>query len=190
MMSCCESNKKKRNNRIYLFIILFSFILLAWLSCGENASGVNVPVEKIVESDSGTCNCDKRAYAWNPTVDEHYRSICAASPPPAGYHYLHQDSGSYSHWLNCLPLYEDGKEVLLYNGQKKRNQSAQAAVIRIDPGTKDLQQCADACMRLRAEFLFNTKNYDAIAFNFTSGDRLEYSEWLKGKRIRIKGNKT
>jgi hypothetical protein len=40
--------------------------------------------------------------------------------------------------------------VLLYNGAPKFRQDVHAAVIDIDVGTRDLQQCADATMRLRA----------------------------------------
>jgi hypothetical protein len=38
-------------------------------------------------------------------------------------------------------------------------------------------------MRLRAEYLFSCKRYSDIAFNFTSGDRCDYTEWCSGIRI-------
>jgi hypothetical protein len=56
------------------------------------------------------------------------------------------------------------KAVYLYNGKLKPNQSAQFAVIDIPVGNKDLQQCADAVMRLRAEYLYAEKKYSDIAF--------------------------
>ncbi|MDP4798208.1 MAG: DUF4846 domain-containing protein, partial [Crocinitomicaceae bacterium] len=49
-------------------------------------------------------------------------------------------------------------------------------------------QCADAVMRLRAEYLWSQKKYSAIHFNFTNGFRANYSEWMKGKRISVNGN--
>ena len=55
-------------------------------------------------------------------------------------------------------------------------------------GTSDLQQCADAIMRLRAEYLWHGKRYDEIHFNFTNGFRADYSTWAKGYRISVKGN--
>lgn len=48
--------------------------------------------------------------------------------------------------------------------EKKENQSAQFAVLDISVGKKDLQQCADAVMRLRAEYLFSQKEFDKILF--------------------------
>jgi hypothetical protein len=47
--------------------------------------------------------------------------------------------------------------VLLFDGRKKPRQDVHAAVIAIDVGTRDLQQCADAVMRLRAEYLWSER---------------------------------
>ena len=50
---------------------------------------------------------------------------------------------------------------------------AQFAVLDISVGNKDLQQCADAVMRLRAEYLFAEKRFDAISF--TDNEHTVYS---------------
>ena len=44
-------------------------------------------------------------------------------------------------------------------------------------------------MRLRAEYLYQNKLYDALHFNFTNGFNAEYAKWRKGYRIAVKGNK-
>ena len=62
-------------------------------------------------------------------------------------------------------------------------------VINIDTGTKDLQQCADAIIRLRAEYLYSRKDFTAIHFNFTSGDKASFTSWLSGYRPIVKGNR-
>ncbi len=64
------------------------------------------------------------------------------------------------------------------------------AVIDMDTGNRDLQQCADAIMRLRAEYLFGEKRYADIRFNFTNGFPAEYAKWREGQRIRVEGNRT
>jgi hypothetical protein len=62
------------------------------------------------------------------------------------------------------------------------------AVLDIDIGTEDLQQCADAVIRLRAEYLLATECDEAIAFDFTSGDRASWSNWRRGFRPKVVGN--
>jgi hypothetical protein len=55
-------------------------------------------------------------------------------------------------------------------------------------GNRDLQQCADAVMRLRAEYLFRNKMYSDIHFRFVSGFNCEYTRWREGNRVALKGN--
>jgi hypothetical protein len=57
----------------------------------------------------------------------------------------------------------------LYDGSLKKNQTAQFVVLDIPVGKKDLQQCADAVMRLRAEYLFHHKRYAEIFFKDNNG---------------------
>ena len=54
-------------------------------------------------------------------------------------------------------------------------------------GDKDLQQCADAIMRLRAEYFFNQGSVDSIHFKATDGTDLSFAKWMKGERYRLKG---
>jgi len=74
-------------------------------------------------------------------------------PLPDGFQRVSAPPGSFAAWLRQLPLKKD-KTVHLYNGLPKINQSAQFAVLAVSVGDKDLQQCADAVMRLRAEYLW------------------------------------
>ncbi|MBC7937142.1 MAG: hypothetical protein H7Y86_17485, partial [Rhizobacter sp.] len=61
------------------------------------------------------------------------------------------------------------KTVYLYDGSVKPNQSAQFAVLDISVGNKDLQQCADAVMRLRAEYFFSLQQFSNIIFTDNDG---------------------
>lgn len=82
---------------------------------------------------------------------------------PTGFTRISASPESFTGWLRSVPLKKD-KTVYLYNGERKRNQAAQFAVIDIPTGNKDLQQCADVVMRLRAEYLYKYKLYKDIAF--------------------------
>lgn len=107
---------------------------------------------------------------------------------PKGYNKISITESSFGAWLRDVHIKQD-KRVYLYNGVLKRNQSAQYAVLDISVGDKDLQQCADAIMRLRAEYWLHRKMPDSIAFTSTSGQLLSYAAWRKGTRWKLSGNK-
>ena len=79
--------------------------------------------------------------------------------------------------------------VLLHDGKPKANQGGHVTVIDIDTGTKDLQQCADAIIRLRAEHLYSRKDFTAIHFNFTNEDKVSFTRWVSGYRPIVKGRR-
>ena len=108
--------------------------------------------------------------------------------PPAGYRRIAAAPGSFAHWLRHLPLKPPGATVFLHNRRPKPLQSVHAAVVDIDTGRRDLQQCADIIMRLRAEYLFARGALDGIHFNFTSGDRADFKRWTAGWRPVVRGN--
>ena len=76
--------------------------------------------------------------------------------PPDGFHRLELTDGSFASWLRELPLLPDGAPVLKWDGKPKPYQIGHFAVVDIDVGNQNLQQCADAILRLRAEFLWAT----------------------------------
>lgn len=109
-------------------------------------------------------------------------------PLPAGYSRITQPPASFGAWLRKVTL-KQSSTVYLFNGEKKRNQSAQVAVLNISTGKKDLQQCADAVMRLYAEYLYATQQTNRISFNATDGTVLDYAGWQRGARWKLRGSK-
>lgn len=101
-----------------------------------------------------------------------------------------ETADSFAKYLRSLPLKPDGAEVLYYDGLIKPNDNTYSAVIDLKIGNKNLHQCADAVMRLRAEYLWEQKRYQEIHFNFTNGFRVDYSKWMKGQRIELEGNRS
>jgi hypothetical protein len=99
-------------------------------------------------------------------------------PVPMGFERIPLSPGLFADYLRNLPLRKD-KTVYLYNKQPKPNQSIHYAVIDMSTGEKDLQQCADAVMRLRAEYFFDKKLYDSIRFPKGGHDEYRFSEYLK-----------
>lgn len=89
-------------------------------------------------------------------------------PAPEGFTRIPVSPLSFGNWLRNFPL-KKSTTVYLYNGLPKRNQQAQYVVLDISTGTKDLQQCADAIMRLRAEYLYQQHRYQEIVFKDNNG---------------------
>jgi hypothetical protein len=109
---------------------------------------------------------------------------------PLGFVREEESKSSFGHFLRNLSLKPVGSNVLYYDGTVKYNRNVYKAVVNLPIGKQDLHQCADAVMRLRADYFYSQKQYDKIHFNFTNGFRVEFSKWVAGYRIAVKGNKT
>ena len=95
-------------------------------------------------------------------------------PTPYGYERFCGDNPSYSEYLRSLPLKGRGADVKLYTGSKARFQSLNYAVVNL-PIISNAEQCADVCMRLRAEYLYNKGRFSDIHFLDVQGNTLSYN---------------
>ncbi|RPI23543.1 MAG: hypothetical protein EHM61_19485 [Acidobacteria bacterium] len=109
--------------------------------------------------------------------------------PPDGFRRPPSPERSFASWLRALPVKPGRPQVRLYNGQLKTNQTAHCAVLDIDVGNRNLQQCADAVMRLRAEYLRSAGCEDSVEFHFTSGDLVSWARWRTGERPIVSRNR-
>lgn len=125
-------------------------------------------------------------YPWLASVPAPTQKLAQRIAVPVGCRRVALSAGSWGEWLRGLPLRPAGTPARLYNGQLKDNQAVVAAVVNIDPGTADLQQCADAVIRLRAEYLFSL-NPNKIHFHLTTGYDAWFSDYLAGTTFRVKG---
>jgi len=109
---------------------------------------------------------------------------------PEDYKRIKINEQSFGYYLRNLKLKPNGSIVKTYDGYEKPAENVYCAVIDMEIGKRDLQQCADAVMRLRAEYLYKIQKYNQIHFNFTNGFRVDYEKWMEGNRIAVKGNRT
>lgn len=124
----------------------------------------------------------------NTLIRSEGTSVLVRIVPPWGYTRIGVKEGSFGEYLRNLPLRSHGSRVHYFDGGEKRNRKVYCAVVDLDIGNRDLQQCADAVIRLRAEYLYHRKAYDKIHFNFTNGFRADYTKWAEGYRVSVKGN--
>lgn len=109
-------------------------------------------------------------------------------PAPKGYYRMTQIDPSYAAYLHTLAMLPDGSPVLLYYGAPKDYQEGHVAVVDIDVGNRDLQQCADAAMRLRTEYLFASNQHDKMVYHLANGTIFSWPEWRNGSRL-VKNDK-
>lgn len=107
--------------------------------------------------------------------------------PPEDFTRVTVSEGSFAWYLRQMGLL-NGETVYLYNGREKRNQSAHFRIVDLSVGNRDLQQCADALLRIRTEYYYSSGQKPRIRFHFTSGHVSDYSRWAAGFRPVISGN--
>ena len=131
---------------------------------------------------------DVDAYPWLEADGEVVlESLEARFAPPEGFARVEVAEGSFAAWLRGLPLVFDSTTVRSYDGSVLTRPAA--AVVSMDVGTRDLQQCADSAIRLHAEYLWHSGRADEAAYHFTSGDRTAWKDWRAGERFRVSGSK-
>ncbi len=129
-----------------------------------------------------------------PNASQHIRNTAGTTTetrfrPPAGYSRTAADSASFAYFLRNFPLKQDAVAVHHHDGTVK-DPSYHAAVLNLSTGTENLQQCADAVMRMRAEFFYSQQAYRKMHFNFTNGFRCGFDRWSQGCRVKVQGNQT
>lgn len=138
---------------------------------------------------STAARADAPGYRWRSTAVPAESRLEARIPPPEGFRRIPVAESSFAAWLRGLPMKPKGALVMLHNGLPKIWFAGYVGVIDIDVGKKDLQQCADAVMRLRAEYLLAAGAVDRIAFDYTNGARVDFTRWAKGMRPKPVGSK-
>lgn len=156
---------------------ILCLISLTFLCCG------------LASEQSNQANNQIDTTADQAIIDEYGKTLQTRFKTPIGFERKAVDSNSFTHYLRNLPLKPEGSKVKYFNGETKYI-DVYEAVVDMEITNKDLQQCADAIMRLRGEYFYSIKAYDKISFTLTNGFIVDYSEWMKGNRVVVNGNKT
>lgn len=117
-------------------------------------------------------------------IDQNKTTIITRFAPPKGYTWEKNPTDSFSEYLVNFPLRPKNFPVRDFNAVPITKQYNHVAILNIDVGDKDLQQCADAWIRLYAEYLWAQKRFDEIKFEFTSGQLFSWNDYKKGLRTQ------
>ena len=160
--------------------MILLFLLCGLLSCKKTNDFTvkNTNNQEINETENQVAvkiNKDKN------TIKERFTA-------PKKYSWVKENPDSFGFFIENFKLKKYGSPILKYDGTEITTQNLHEAIFDIDTGTKDLQQCADAVIRLRAEYLFKTKKFGEIKFHFTSGDLMKWNDYKNGTRAFVNGN--
>ncbi|MCD4749846.1 MAG: DUF4846 domain-containing protein [Thermoanaerobaculales bacterium] len=131
---------------------------------------------------------DRSAYPWLVDWGEPLPDLAPLEvvfPAPSGTMRVVVGQEEFAAWLRGLPVRLDRTEVVDYVGRRVR--AAAAAVVLLDLGRGDLQQCADMILRLHAEYLWASGHAVDACYHFTSGDLSSHEGWLRGDRFVAQG---
>lgn len=143
------------------FVFIF-LVLAAWIGC-ENHSVSSF----LVQTTSAETAIESQLDTAGMTIKTRFNT-------PKGFERAQLDSNSFGFYLRNFPLHEVNRVVHYFDGREKTKQDVYCSVLKQEIDPVDLQQCADAVMRLRGEFLFQQKRFDDIHFNFVSDGKPHY----------------
>ena len=161
--------------------VLLILLIINVLSCEKN----NKTQASIFSNDSLKSSTES---STSPFIHQDKNTIRERFSAPEGYQWIKMPSNSFGYFIEHFPLKKYGSPILKYDGTQIPTQNLHEAIFDIDTGVKNLQQCADAVIRLRAEYLWKSKKFDEIKFHFTSGDLFSWNDYKKGVRSFVNGN--
>lgn len=132
-------------------------------------------------------------YPWfdgkTPGVPKAHDTLEDRFAPEPGFERVKLEKESFGAFLRRLPLTAPNTPVLSHRGDEIRSEDHPnvAAVVAIDIGTKDLQQCADAVIRMHAEWRYARGARDH-SYRSASGTKLSFAQFAAGDRLRVEGN--
>lgn len=108
---------------------------------------------------------------------------------PRGFTRVGIEPGSFGAWLRTLPLAARGSPVVSHRGGVilPPDHPNLGAVVAIDVGTADLQQCADSILRLHAEWLFSRGRRD-MSYRAANRAPMPFERWARGERMTPEGS--
>ena len=140
------------------------------------------PVEKAVDRVV--------AYVETPSlINKDSLTIKTRVNIPEGFKRVAYPDGSFENYLRNYKLKPFGSKIINYDDSEYFWQGGHVGILEVPVPKNGLQQCADALIRIRSEYLWDNNRKDEIGFNFTSGHYCSWTSYAKGFRPKINGNR-
>ena len=112
---------------------------------------------------------------WHPRRDRpHPYGTLADIPVPAGFVRMDTDPGSFSDYVENLPLARPDSVLAGYEEAPSDTLVRNCYQVVDFPLVDEYEQCADVCIRLRAEYLYGENRFRKIHFVDTREKTLRY----------------
>lgn len=151
----------------------------------EEASESEEAVIYLTDGDDCGADCSRSGEDKAAIIDPEGTTLETRFLTPHGYRRAAKEMGSFQGFLRRYDMKPDQSPVLLFDGSRKQNQEAHAAVFAMPVFDSDLQQCADSIIRIYADYFWKMGDYDRIAFHLTNGFFMDYPSWRDGKRLLV-----
>ncbi|MFO0660217.1 MAG: DUF4846 domain-containing protein [Polyangiaceae bacterium] len=158
------------------------------------ASGSSSSARPVASTDSASARDLASKYPWlsdtacdGPAV---VGSLSDRFATPRGFRRVALTDGSFGAWLRTLPLASSEAPVLTFKGKVLHPATHEniAAVVAIDIGHADLQQCADSVIRLHAEWRWS-RGDRSMSYRAAAGTMMSLESWWRGARPVADGAK-
>lgn len=116
-----------------------------------------------------------------PGYDYTYGTISSIDVPE-GYERISDDETGFADYLRNLPLAAEDEQVHIFSGELVDSLLPYTYRVINMPLFNRYEQCADVCIRMRAEYLFRTRQFRKIHFEDTQYNTMRYywgGRWSK-----------
>ena len=166
------------------FTLLFVVILLV---SGCEKSKFSSEKNSALKTDESVQRVEEKNSSVK--INQNKNTVRERFSAPENYVWVEEKPNSFGYFIENFKLKPYGTKILKYDGTPIVTQNLHEAVFDRGGGGGGLQQCADAIIRLRAEYLKSAGKEDEIGFHYTSGHLLKWSDYKNGHRLLVEGNR-
>lgn len=194
-----EKKKNSKTSKKWLVAVIFAIVIVAaaalvlinmdsikdYMGIESNATGAPGSKASLAPGETPSPEPAATPEPLPPIVEDEI-TIGTRFSVPAGYERVPVEEGSFAAYLRNYQLKPYGAVAKLADGSDNPDAPI-AGVFNQDIRANGLQQCADAIIRLYAEYHYERGEYEEITFDLytTPVFKMDFATWITGQRIRV-----